>query len=419
VAFAPQGDMLATTGFDNTVRVWNLDGSARGTPIQAHYNIVYSVSFSADGRYLASTGGDDRVRLWTADGARVAAFPQRAAEPVAAVALPASEPILVTAIGEARLWNFDGTVSGKPFAGQEGAVRSLAFAPTGDTVASGGVSGAVQLWNRDASLRKTLCRGKSSAVNALAFAPDGKTLASGGDALTLWSQVGLNWQQPFGAPDTINEIAYSPHGNLLATGSLLGRLQVWRPDGSTRAGPVKLAKENIRALAFAPNGEFVASAGGYEAVVRLWNLDGTPRGKPLEGHRDAVVALAFAPVGLVLASGSTDGTVRLWHLQSDDVEVMDIGVPVNQLGFWRDVLWVRANTDTIFFYSHARQLVATTMLRRDALLSFTPDGWFSGTGQPQRFVRAFGESGEALAEKDVIVRLSPAHVLAALNGKES
>src|SRR5262245_59369155 len=46
----------------------------------------------------------------------------------------------------------------------------------------------------------------------------------------------------------------------------------------------------------------VLSAGAWAAEARLM----------LEGHRDAVTCLAYAPDGKTLATGSKDGTVRLW-----------------------------------------------------------------------------------------------------------
>ena len=61
-------------------------------------------------------------------------------------------------------------------------VNSVAFAPDGATIASGGHSGKVTLWSAAGEKRwEVQCSGPvCSPVYSVAFAPDGATIASGG-----------------------------------------------------------------------------------------------------------------------------------------------------------------------------------------------------------------------------------------------
>jgi WD40 repeat protein len=66
-------------------------------------------------------------------------------------------------------------------------------------------------------------------------------------------------------------------------------------------------------VAFAPDARRVAS-GSADGSVRLWDADtGKAIGGPLTGHTSAVVAVVFSPDGRRLASASMDKTLRLWN----------------------------------------------------------------------------------------------------------
>ena len=69
VAWSPNGSILATSGNDGTVRLWNSEGSVNYAVLRGHRQSVRGVAFSSDGSMLAS-GSSDGIRIWDANTER-------------------------------------------------------------------------------------------------------------------------------------------------------------------------------------------------------------------------------------------------------------------------------------------------------------------------------------------------------------
>jgi WD40 repeat protein len=68
VAFDPAGNMLAATGEDGAIQLYNVADPAHpiraADPFPAHNGAAWSVGFSPDGTILASASADGTAKLW-------------------------------------------------------------------------------------------------------------------------------------------------------------------------------------------------------------------------------------------------------------------------------------------------------------------------------------------------------------------
>lgn len=99
-------------------------------------------------------------------------------------------------------------------------------------------------------------------------------------------------------------------------------------------------------LAFHPDGEQLAVAQNWQ--VTIYGLPSFLEGKVLKGHTGRVTALAYRPSGNVLATGSWDGSVRIWdHNHGQCLTNFEWGIGrIQALAFAPDGLRLAVGTET-------------------------------------------------------------------------
>ncbi|MET9250276.1 hypothetical protein [Nonomuraea sp. NPDC003709] len=354
MAFRSDGRVLASGSFDYSVRLWSVadpvHAAALGRPLYGHGNsLVASVAFSPDGHTLASGGGGDdhRVRLWNVtDPAHTVMLGQLLGHTgaITSVIFSQSGQTLASASydGSIKLWNVvfsnDPMLRGGDLVGHTGAVLALGFSRNGRTLVSGSADSTVRVW----SFPPRLITSNSRSLTFATFSPDGRTLASGTSdrKLRLWNvtdpahPTALGHPLTVDAPATISSLAFSPDGHVLAGGSYDGTVKLWNttdPARTTALGRrLVTGMGKVVSVAFSPDGRTLAVA-GWNRLIQLWSLTDPVNpvllGQPLTGHTGTVVSVRFSPDSHTLASGSSDKTTRLWNV-TDPAHAEPLGQPL-------------------------------------------------------------------------------------------
>ncbi|TME09402.1 MAG: XRE family transcriptional regulator, partial [Chloroflexi bacterium] len=114
--------------------------------------------------------------------------------------------------------------------------------------------------------------------------------------------------------DAIWSVAASSPGQYCAVGSRRGEVRVWKERGRLLHLVWQAHTDVVSTLAFSPDGSSLAS-GSWDGTLKLWNLQSGAllwRGR----HTNTISCLAFSPDGRLLASSGRDATVQLWDAHS-------------------------------------------------------------------------------------------------------
>src|SRR5258708_5408766 len=124
---------------------------------------------------------------------------------------------------------------------------------------------------------------------------------------------------------SVNALAWSPDGNFIASASDDTFVQVFELPTGTRRIIYKGHTEEVAAVAWSPNGHFIASA-GQDQTVQVWNADSG--GAPVltyKGHTDRVNGVSWSRDSHLLVSGSDDKSVQVWQAGSGDRAFIFLG----------------------------------------------------------------------------------------------
>ena len=156
-------------------------------------------------------------------------------------------------------------------------------------------------------------------MNILAYAPDGQTIATGGDSgkVKVWSTYsGFCFVTFTDHSAPISSVPFAKQGSVPFSASLDGIVRAYDliryRNFRTFAPPSPV---RFSCLAVDPPGEVVAAGSTDTCEVFLWSVQTGKLLDVMAGHTGPVSPLAFSPSGAdQLASGSWDKTMQVWNI---------------------------------------------------------------------------------------------------------
>lgn len=287
IALSPDGQILASSGLDNTIKIRNLRTNQFSYTLTGHSGNIYAIAISQDGHTLVSGSADQTIKVWNLQTGEV-------------------------------LRTIDGG---------SGAIYSVALSPDGQTIVSGNADKTIKLWNlRTGALIYDLTgtTGKLS-VSAVAMSPDGRLFASNDSShVKVWDAVtGELLHTLEGHTFPVTSITISSDSQILSSGSQDGTAKLWdlrtgRPLNTFLHGsrlPNGDPSEGVYAVAMSPDGQTLVTGSGLEQnTIKLWNVQTGAEVRTLKGHADTIYCLAISPDGQTLYSGSLDGKIKVWQV---------------------------------------------------------------------------------------------------------
>jgi len=274
LAFNSSSHLLASASEDKTVVLWDVAKQRKIRTLAGHIGAVTCVAFSSNGLWLASGSADNTIKVWSVETGHPA-----------------------YTLNDSKV------------------IEAVALSPDGCWLAST-TDESIKLWDVTTS-RVAHVVWHNDIVEALALSADGRLLASGSADKTVkvWNvETGQLVGGPLHHDDEVEALAFSLDGRLLASGSFDKTIKLWQV-GTWRIVNTLWHQARLSTVAFNLEGTELLSV-GENGGVKLWEA---PTWRELRGwianERNTASTWAFSPDGLTLATGTTDGAIKLQPLR--------------------------------------------------------------------------------------------------------
>jgi WD40 repeat protein len=193
VRFSPDGQILASSGIDRRIRLWNTNTGKIISALDGHQDSVMAMQFMPNGKILISAGADRTIRFWDLEQKQLLKTIEVHEQPINALAISRDGKLIISGSSDrtVRVRQL-GTPDSQIFQGHQTAVLAVAISPDGKTIASGSIDGMVHLWDVDSKQLINSFQAHQNAVKSIVFQINGQFLitASLDRNIKIWQSIG-------------------------------------------------------------------------------------------------------------------------------------------------------------------------------------------------------------------------------------
>ena len=314
----PNGDLLVSGSEDETIRLWDTKSGKCIKILSGYINPVWSLSWNKIDNFLAIGSSDNFIRIWNVQDKKWHKAIKAHKRRIRALSYNLDGSILFSGSGDRSLRAWEGANFNivKLIGSHRSEVMALAISPDSKLIVSGSYR-RILIWDIHSSKIVTILHKHKGIARSICFNPDGTLLAIASDDKNFRIWDTNSWEcvcEVSAHSKIINKIAFNPNGNLLFTSGNDNIVIVWNVS-TFQIIAIFESTRQIKTFSVHPNEEILVL--GSERNIEFWNIPSHKKYEQLSNvHENRIRAIEFNSLGKLFASGSQDGTIKIWDFKT-------------------------------------------------------------------------------------------------------
>jgi WD40 repeat protein len=337
------GKLLVSCGDDGLIKIWSLPGGEEKKSLRGHRDRIFCLGAIEGGKILLSGGEDRSLRCWHSTTSATPKIFRGHEAPIKCIVVESCSTKVITgaADGTLKIWDMNDGEKLSIRAHQQG-ITSVAFAQKTNMIISSSRDGTIKIWDSQSfNLQQTL-HDHTGSVNVIISDPMERWIASVGDdgTLRIWKIDSRRTVTDYHSEHDSSILCMDRKGEYVASASSDSTIRVWIEVSGIHFVTLRGHLEAVNAVIFLDDNKIVSCSN--DRTIKVWEISTgkllrtlgdqiaslatgnkylsklAPQSSLSEiGHTSAVTCLARFGENHVI-SGSNDGTLRLWNIETGD-----------------------------------------------------------------------------------------------------